>query len=234
MRASDKLYCKCVNNCLFQNLRARHSQLVPMSAYMHKNAQPTACAAKVLYCRCLTAFISMHINLCCAVPVLCCAVLCCAVLCCAVCYLCFIVTTTDWCFKIASWLALVAVITQSRFSALCKACQVQCVTLQHTINDITLCTDRQGYSEVLHYAHLEAQMSAKANSSTCIQQATCQPLGGHSVWGAAPPLVETASSPLPIIMLLACVDSTAFFKSATLVSGHYCLLVMPRMLDLSA
>ncbi|KAL3160725.1 hypothetical protein ABBQ32_010635 [Trebouxia sp. C0010 RCD-2024] len=77
---------------------------------------------------------------------------------------------------------------------------------------------QQGYSGVLHYAHVEAEMSARGNSSSCINQDTCQPLGGHTIWGAAPPLAPTAASTasqLPIIMLLAPVDSTAFFKSDT-------------------
>ena len=79
----------------------------------------------------------------------------------------------------------------------------------------------QEYRGVLHHAHVETEMLAKDNSSTCINQRTCQPLGGHSVWGAAPPLppqADSASHQLPLIMLLASVDSDAFFRSATVVS----------------
>ena len=100
------------------------------------------------------------------------------------------------------------------------------------VNGVGIVT--QGYNGVLQYAHLEAQMSAKSNSSTCIQQDTCQPLGGHSIWGAAPPLPphdESASSQLPIIMLLAPVDSTAFFKSETVVSQDDMLLSSSCMTD---
>ncbi len=66
-------------------------------------------------------------------------------------------------------------------------------------------------------------MSASGNASTCIKQQTCQPLGGHSIWGAAPPLppnADSSSSQLPIIMLLAPVDSDSLFRSATVVSIH--------------
>ncbi|DBA90918.1 TPA: hypothetical protein ACH3X1_016125 [Trebouxia sp. C0004] len=77
---------------------------------------------------------------------------------------------------------------------------------------------QHGYKGALHNAHLEALMSASGNASTCIKQQTCQPLGGHSIWAAAPPLPPTAnssSSQLPIIMLLAPVDSDSLFRSAT-------------------
>lgn len=76
---------------------------------------------------------------------------------------------------------------------------------------------QRGYKGALHNAHMETIMSASGNASTCIKQQTCQPLGGHSIWAAAPPLPITAdSSPsqLPIIMLLAPVDSDSLFRSA--------------------
>lgn len=84
-------------------------------------------------------------------------------------------------------------------------------------------TCMQDYKGALHNAHLETIMSASVNASTCIKQHTCQPLGGHTIWAAAPPLALTAdSSPsqLPVIMLLAPVDSDSLFKSATVVSIH--------------
>ena len=79
----------------------------------------------------------------------------------------------------------------------------------------------QEYKGAVHQAHLETVMSASGNSSSCIEQQTCQPLGGHSIWGAAPPFPPSplsASSQMPIIMLLAPVDSDSFFRSATVVS----------------
>jgi len=91
------------------------------------------------------------------------------------------------------------------------SCAVQTTSDTHT----------QGYKGALHNAHLETVMSASGNASTCIKQQTCQPLGGHSIWAAAPPLPPTAdSSPsqLPIIMLLAPVDSDSLFRSASVVS----------------
>lgn len=66
-------------------------------------------------------------------------------------------------------------------------------------------------------------MSASGNSSYCIEQQTCQPLGGHSIWGAAPAMLPFADSPpsqLPIILLLAPVDSDSFFRAATVVNIH--------------
>lgn len=63
-------------------------------------------------------------------------------------------------------------------------------------------------------------MSATANSSYCIQQQTCQPLGGHSIWAAAPPLAEPQNDGhdnMSLVMVLAPVDSTAFFKAKTVV-----------------
>ena len=84
-------------------------------------------------------------------------------------------------------------------------------------------TCTQGYKGALHNAHLETIMSASGNVTTCIKQQICQPLGGHSIWAAAPPLAPNAdSSPsqLPIIMLLAPVDSDSLFRSATVVSMH--------------
>ncbi len=79
----------------------------------------------------------------------------------------------------------------------------------------------QGYKGALHNAHLETIMSSSGNASTCIKQQTCQPLGGHSIWAAAPPLppnADSSPSQLPIIMLLAPVDSDSLFRSATVVS----------------
>ena len=84
-------------------------------------------------------------------------------------------------------------------------------------------TCSQAYKGALQNAHMETIMSASGNASTCIKQQTCQPLGGHSIWAAAPPLPITAdSSPsqLPIIMLLAPVDSDSLFRSAAVVSIH--------------
>ncbi|DBA69331.1 TPA: hypothetical protein ACH3X2_012908 [Trebouxia sp. C0005] len=84
--------------------------------------------------------------------------------------------------------------------------------------DMAAYNARRDYKGALHNAHLETIMSASVNASTCIKQHTCQPLGGHTIWAAAPPLALTAdSSPsqLPVIMLLAPVDSDSLFKSAT-------------------
>lgn len=68
-------------------------------------------------------------------------------------------------------------------------------------------------------------MTGEANSSYCLAQQTCQPLGGHSVWASAPPMgpLQRAPAPMPLIMVLAPMDTTAFFKAGTVVNmqiGH--------------
>lgn len=43
----------------------------------------------------------------------------------------------------------------------------------------------QGFSGAVHYAELQTTMQAAHNSSACIADSSCLPLGGHSVWCVA-------------------------------------------------
>ena len=64
-------------------------------------------------------------------------------------------------------------------------------------------------------------MYAAGNASACVAQGTCTPLGGHSVWAALPPLPRGGRDDgLPITLVLAGVDSTAFFHDAAKVFRH--------------
>lgn len=64
-------------------------------------------------------------------------------------------------------------------------------------------------------------MAAEGNSSACLKDRTCLPIGGHSVWAAIPPLPAAGSDPredvLPVILIVANLDSTAFFQPEALV-----------------
>lgn len=40
----------------------------------------------------------------------------------------------------------------------------------------------QGLGGAVHYAELQATMSAQHNSTACLAGGSCLPLGGHSVW----------------------------------------------------
>lgn len=77
----------------------------------------------------------------------------------------------------------------------------------------------QGYSGAVHMAELGLYMQGTANSSHCIQQQTCQPLGGHSVWAATPPLLSETSPKdnMPVILVVAAADTVAFFHDAAKV-----------------
>ncbi len=77
----------------------------------------------------------------------------------------------------------------------------------------------------MHMAELEAGMAAEGNSSACLEARTCLPIGGHSVWAAMPPLAAAdpdgtrpQEDDLPITLVLASMDSTAFFQPEALVS----------------
>ena len=70
----------------------------------------------------------------------------------------------------------------------------------------------QGFRGPLNVAELDASMFATGNASACIAAGSCQPLGGHSVWAALPPLAKPGSEDAkPLTLVLAGVDSTAFF-----------------------
>ncbi len=70
-------------------------------------------------------------------------------------------------------------------------------------------------------------MTANApNASACLQQNTCKPVGGYSVWGAVPPLPANSSISRPTILVVAQVDSMDFFHDAIQVNFMGVGLVM--------
>eukprot|EP00884_Botryococcus_braunii_P020474 jgi/Botrbrau1/710/Bobra.160_2s0033.1 len=72
------------------------------------------------------------------------------------------------------------------------------------------------YNGRLHYATVDSSMQAKASSPRCIQDQSCQPLGGHSVWAALPPFLQGTEGPpadLPITLVLASIDSNGLFHT---------------------
>ena len=61
-------------------------------------------------------------------------------------------------------------------------------------------------------AELRAPMMASSNSSHCIAERTCLPLGGHSVWAALPPLpADETADRRPVVLVLAGTDGDALF-----------------------
>ncbi|GFR49894.1 hypothetical protein Agub_g11998 [Astrephomene gubernaculifera] len=74
-----------------------------------------------------------------------------------------------------------------------------------------------------HVARMQLPMQAEGNSSQCIQENTCLPVGGYGVWTALPPLPDpsynTTGSARPITLLLAQTDSNSLFHDATRAAG---------------
>lgn len=75
----------------------------------------------------------------------------------------------------------------------------------------------------LHVAEVDGTMMARGTSAQCIEQSTCRPLGGHTVWAALPPLPlqpsETAmpegllrQGPRNVVLVTAQADTDSFFK----------------------
>lgn len=55
-------------------------------------------------------------------------------------------------------------------------------------------------------------MQAEGNSSTCLEQRTCEPLGGHSVWAAMPPYpADGGIDGLPVTLIVAQMDGIGLF-----------------------
>jgi len=70
----------------------------------------------------------------------------------------------------------------------------------------------QGGPRAPHMAELRAPMAAAGNSTQCLQRAACQPLGGHSVWAALPPLpADAGADARPLLLVLAGADGDALF-----------------------
>lgn len=100
---------------------------------------------------------------------------------------------------------------------------------------------KRGWEGALHVGRMRLQMEAAHNSSACLEAGTCLPLGGHSVAGAVPPLLNTtgAEGNLPLILVLASQDTTAFFHDKAQganapFSGLIAMLAAAQILGASA
>ena len=60
----------------------------------------------------------------------------------------------------------------------------------------------------------DSSMAAKRDSAYCLKEGTCQPLGGHSVWAAFPPLPQAPQAPKPILLVTAGMDGAGLFHDA--------------------
>ena len=77
----------------------------------------------------------------------------------------------------------------------------------------------QGFKGALHTALVDAQMEGEHNSTTCLAEDKCDPLGGHNVWAALPPFPPAGeTSPKPAILVLSGMDGQALFHDAIVVS----------------
>lgn len=100
------------------------------------------------------------------------------------------------------------------------------------------------FSGAVHVADVDGSMTARGDSLNCIEQGTCQPMGGHSVWAAMPPLPPMQEE-LPdgleterkdVVLVVAQADTDAFFKGLAQgadapMSGLIALLVAARLLS---
>lgn len=77
---------------------------------------------------------------------------------------------------------------------------------------------------------MQTMKSGTHDSESCLNEGTCLPLGGYSVWSALPPINNLSSKPSkPIILTVASMDSASFFRDRSLgadspISGLIALL----------
>lgn len=77
---------------------------------------------------------------------------------------------------------------------------------------------------------MQTMKSGTHDSESCLNEGTCLPLGGYSVWSALPPINNSSSKPSkPIILTVASMDSASFFRDRSLgadspISGLIALL----------
>ncbi|KAK9823947.1 hypothetical protein WJX72_006597 [[Myrmecia] bisecta] len=95
----------------------------------------------------------------------------------------------------------------------------------------------QVFLGALHWGELDSSMLAQHNASACLAAQHCYPLGGHSVWAALPPLqqAQPAAASQPVIMVVAQMDTTAFFHDAAVgadqpLSGLIAMLAAAEIL----
>ncbi|XP_009139441.2 nicastrin isoform X1 [Brassica rapa] len=77
---------------------------------------------------------------------------------------------------------------------------------------------------------METTKAGTHNSEACLQEGTCLPLGGYSVWSSLPPInVSSSNNRKPIVLTVASMDSASFFRDKSFgadspISGLVALL----------
>ncbi|KAG7565434.1 Nicastrin [Arabidopsis suecica] len=77
---------------------------------------------------------------------------------------------------------------------------------------------------------METTKAGTHNSEACLQEGTCLPLGGYSVWSSIPPIsVSSSNNRKPIVLAVASMDSASFFRDKSFgadspISGLVALL----------
>ncbi|CAJ2640691.1 unnamed protein product [Trifolium pratense] len=77
---------------------------------------------------------------------------------------------------------------------------------------------------------MQTMKSGTHDSESCLKEGTCLPLGGYSVWSSLPPInISSSKPPKPIILTVASMDSSSFFRDISLgadspISGLIALL----------
>ncbi|KAF2565568.1 hypothetical protein F2Q68_00026486 [Brassica cretica] len=77
---------------------------------------------------------------------------------------------------------------------------------------------------------METTKAGTHNSKACLQEGTCLPLGGYSVWSSLPPInVSSSNNRKPIVLTVASMDSASFFRDKSFgadspISGLVALL----------
>ncbi|XP_006403782.2 nicastrin isoform X2 [Eutrema salsugineum] len=77
---------------------------------------------------------------------------------------------------------------------------------------------------------METTKAGTHNSEACLQEGTCLPLGGYSVWSSLPPInVSSSNNRKPVVLTVASMDSASFFRDKSFgadspISGMVALL----------
>ncbi|XP_019164143.1 PREDICTED: nicastrin isoform X2 [Ipomoea nil] len=76
---------------------------------------------------------------------------------------------------------------------------------------------------------MQTTKSGTRDSESCLRQQTCLPLGGYSVWSALPPINLSSEKSRPVILAVASMDSSSFFRDRSIgadspISGLISLL----------
>lgn len=77
---------------------------------------------------------------------------------------------------------------------------------------------------------METTKAGTHNSEACLQEGTCLPLGGYSVWSSLPPIdVSSSNNRKPVVLTVASMDSASFFRDRSFgadspISGLVALL----------